>query len=226
MLQLEKLKSEAAALEAEARASGHPLKHCAALEKVAREHGYQNWRACIAATSISKPEELREAGNSQALDSEMKHYRSTEWTFGLDIPSRWNSFPAVPTNSPYEVIRFASHEDGNHLLIVFRRPYDPKRGDEAYLGELTGGLAKAGFSNFVPGETDIASRRVTTLDFDKPFDKSNDGETWSCRHYFIVNGTLVYTLGFGTNRRDAMFDLYDRIANSFVVDDSRSSPSN
>jgi hypothetical protein len=53
---------------------------------------------------------------------------------------------------------------------------------------------------------------VVTLDFDKP---TPDGGTWSCRLYFIIDGTLVYTLGFGTNKRDAMFDLYDRMAKSF-----------
>jgi hypothetical protein len=38
----------------------------------------------------------------------MKHYTNSEWHFGLDIPEHWNAFPAAPTNSPNEVIRFAS----------------------------------------------------------------------------------------------------------------------
>ena len=58
--------------------------------------------------------------------TDMKHYESSDWNFALDIPRRWNSFPPVPTNSPNEVIRFASREDGNHLLIIFRQPHDPK----------------------------------------------------------------------------------------------------
>jgi REP element-mobilizing transposase RayT len=33
----------------------------------------------------------------------------------------------VSTNSPYELIRFASREDGTHLLIIFRKPHDPKQ---------------------------------------------------------------------------------------------------
>jgi hypothetical protein len=36
--------------------------------------------------------------------NEMKHYQSSDYHFGLDIPKRWNSFPAVPTNSPYEAL--------------------------------------------------------------------------------------------------------------------------
>lgn len=105
---------------------------------------------------------------AQAQDSEMKHYKSSgEWHFELDIPKRWNSFPAVPTNSPHEVIRFASFEDGTHVLIVFRHPYDPQLGPKATADEVQEYLTKQGFSNFVTGETTIGSRRVMTLDFDK-----------------------------------------------------------
>ena len=57
----------------------------------------------------------------------MKHYKSSEWKFALDISKRWDSFPPVPTNSPYEVIRFASREDGTYLLIIFREPRNPKQ---------------------------------------------------------------------------------------------------
>jgi hypothetical protein len=59
--------------------------------------------------------------------TDMKHYQSPEWNFALDIPRRWNSFPPVSTSSPWEVIRFASHEDGTHLVIIFRKPHDPKK---------------------------------------------------------------------------------------------------
>jgi Glyoxalase superfamily protein len=224
MSSIEQLKSEAAALEAKARAQGHPMKHCDALEQVARSHGYDSWRACraiLAATapaiSAPLPEKL------QINDIEMKRYNSREWHFELNIPKRWNSFPAVPTNSPNEVIRFASHEDGNHLLIVFRNPYDPQQSPEAYSGQIQQYLEKAEFSNFVTGETTIGSRRVLTLDFDKSIPPGGtwipEGGTWSCRHYFIIDGTLAYTLGFGTSKWTAMIDLYDRMAKSFVSEE-------
>jgi beta-lactamase regulating signal transducer with metallopeptidase domain len=151
---------------------------------------------------------------AQTGEVDMKHYQSSEWNFGIDIPVRWNAFPAVPTNSPNEIIRFASHESGVHLLIVFRAPYDPSDSPKAYADKIQQVLAKNGFSNFVTGETNIGSRPVVTLDFNKQI----DGRTWSCRHYIIVDGTLVYTLGFGTNKRDAMFDLYDRMAKSFTFE--------
>ena len=47
-------------------------------------------------------------------------------------------------------------------------------------------------------------------------DNEPQGEgTWSCREYFLAEGTLQYTLGFGTTNKDGMFELYDRMAKSF-----------
>ena len=74
-------------------------------------------------------------------------------------------------------------------------------------------LTKNDFGNFATAETTIASRPALTLDFDRP---KGDG-TWSCRHYFLVEGTLGYTLGFGTTNKAGMFELYDRMAKSFQI---------
>jgi hypothetical protein len=154
---------------------------------------------------------------AQEMATQMKHYKSSEWKFELDIPKRWNSFPAVPSNSSREVIRFASFEDGTHVLIVFRGPNDPQVGLKESSEKLQEHLAKDGFSHFVTGETTIGSRRVMTLDFDKWM--ADKGGTWSCRTYMIINGTVQHNLGFGTNRRDFMFDLFDRMAKSFVSEE-------
>jgi hypothetical protein len=141
----------------------------------------------------------------------MKHYKSSEWNFALDIPKRWNSFPPVATNSPYEVIRFASNEEGIHRLIIFRHPRDPNRSLKERSDHVQQLLASKGFGNFVSAETTIRSKAALILNFDKP-----QGEgTWSCRHYFLTEGTLGYTLGFGTNKPVVMFELYDRMAKSF-----------
>src|SRR5205085_569373 len=117
--------------------------------------------------------------------TDMKHYKSSEWNFALDLPKRWNSFPAVTTNSPYEVIRFASQEDGTHLLIIFREPHDPKQTLKEVSDRVQQILASHEFGNFVTAETTIRSRAALTLDFDRP----KDGKTWSCRHYFVAEGT-------------------------------------
>jgi hypothetical protein len=144
---------------------------------------------------------------------EMKRYRSSEWQFALDVPRRWNAFPPVCTNSPNEVIRFASLEEGTHLLIIFRHPHDPKRSLEELVGAVQEDLAKNGFGNFASGRTELGARGALSLDFDRP----KDGGTWSCRQYFVAEGTLRYTLGFGTTDRVAMIDLYDRMARSFEI---------
>jgi hypothetical protein len=160
--------------------------------------------------------------------TEMKHYTSSEWSFALDIPKRWNSFPAVPSNSPYEVIRFASPEDGSHLLIVFREPHDPKTTLKQRSDEVQRRLASKGFGNFASAETSLNRGPALMLDFDKrQWDASSalvlqgdqyvavPDRTWSCRHYFLAQETLAYTLGFGTTNKAGMFELFERMARSF-----------
>jgi hypothetical protein len=146
--------------------------------------------------------------------NEMKHYQSSDYHFGLDIPKRWNSFPAVPTNSPYEVIRFASQEDGTHILIIFREPHDPKQTIKKRAEQVEQVLVKQGFGNFATAETTIGSKEALILDFDMP---QEDG-SWSCRQYIVAESTLSYILGFGTSNKVGMFELFDRMAKSFKID--------
>jgi hypothetical protein len=162
--------------------------------------------------------------------TDMKRYKSREWNFALDIPKRWNSLPPVPTNSPYEVIRFASREEGIHALIIFREPSDPKRTVNERADKVQKLLGSKGFSYFARTETMIQSRPVLMLDFDRPHDEESlplilDGDryvqrpdlVWSCRHYFLAADTLAYTLGFGTTNKAAMLDLFDRMAKTFEI---------
>jgi len=143
--------------------------------------------------------------------TDMKHYKSAEWNFALDIPKRWHAMPPQSANSPFEVMRFMSKEDGTHLLIVFREIHDPKQTLPEVSEAVQKILANHGFGNFVPGNSAIGSRAALTLDFDK----QKDGATWSCRHYFVADGTLRYTLGFGTTKKAEMFELYDKMAKTF-----------
>ena len=117
----------------------------------------------------------------------------------------------VSNSSPLEVIRFASKEEGNHLVIIFRGPRDPKKPLKEACDQAQKILAGGGFGNFSTIETTIGTRAALMLEFDRP----QDGGTWSCREYFVAEDTLQYTLGFGTNKRDGMFELYDRMARSF-----------
>jgi len=171
--------------------------------------------------------------------TEMKRYKSAEWNFALDIPRRWHSFPPVSSNSPLEVIRFASKEDGTHLVIIFRGPRDPKTPLKEACDHAQQILAKQGFGHFTTTETAIGSRAALLLEFDRPQDWprravawwnrwapfrlrrptaaifSGPKGIWSCREYFLAEGTLQYILGFGTTNKDGMFELYDRMAKSF-----------
>ncbi len=173
------------------------------------------------AAEVSPPNTAPAAGDVHVSAFPMKRYRNAEWNFALDVPARWNAFPAVPANSPYEVIRFASDENGTHLLIIFRAPYDPNVSPETNSDRVQQNLAKAGFTNFAGGETRIGGHSVRTLDFDlhRP-----DGKTWYCRQFFFIDGTLTYTLGFGTTDPKAMFGLYDAMAKSFVFQGPGAAP--
>jgi hypothetical protein len=122
MSPIEKLKAEAVALQEKARSLGRVLKHAAALEQIAKNHGFRDWRACKALLEQKSPSSKPPVGFGK-----LARYESSEWNFALDVPDHWNRFPTVPTNSPNEVVRFASQDEGLHLLIIFRHPYDPKR---------------------------------------------------------------------------------------------------
>jgi hypothetical protein len=214
MSPIEALKAEAAALRMSEEALGRSMKHCDALERVARRHGYENWRACSASLASGAP-----AGTSSPIEKsgqeavELKRYTSSEWSFALDVPERWNRFPAVSSNSPYEVVRFASSEGGNHLLIVFRWPNDPRQSLRFHGDRTQQYLAEKGYANFAFSETAIGPRPALLMEFDKP----QEGGVLSCRHYFVAAGTLGYTLGFGTTLKESMFGLYDRVAMTFEV---------
>lgn len=59
---------------------------------------------------------------------------------------------------------------------------------------------------------------VTTLNFIRT---NSDGMTWGCRHYIFVDGSLVYTVGFGSNAKpDAVLAQEESIAGSFTFEPS------
>ncbi len=168
------------------------------------------------ATGLQAAAQAQEPAGASLNGVEMKHYVSSQWNFALDVPKSWDAFPPVSGNSPFEVIRFLSYESGEHRLIIFRFPHDPRSSIKSHAESAQQILAKHGFSHFVTAQTNIGSRQVVTLDFDIP----RNGGIWSCREYFIADGTLEYVLGFGTStNRGAMFDLYDHMAKTFVIEE-------
>ena len=145
---------------------------------------------------------------------EMKHYKSEEWNFELNIPKSWSVFPPNPKNSPFEVARFRKQGSESNVLIIFRAPYDPKVPLSEIVDKTQMGLAKGNYGNFLKATSTVGSNEVATLNFDKV---KEDGVLWNFRGFFLVNGTLIYTLGFGTSDGDSMFELFDKIAKSFVM---------
>ena len=161
----------------------------------------------------------------EANSALVRRYRSSEWKFGLDLPSHWLAMPPTSSNNrgPREVMRFMSNENGDLLLIVSRHTYDPRNENfQTILDSAQQDMAKHGFLNFVPGETTVGSKRVRTLDFERA---PKDGEgVWYCRNYYVIGNNVGYILAFGTRnitaaQRDAVFRLYDRMAKSFVFED-------
>ena len=147
-----------------------------------------------------------------------QHYQNTEWKFGLDIPNGWSRFPPVLANSPFEVVRFGSGQNGYQILVVFRSFVDAQSGVAAHIAAVEETMGKLGFGNFVTGQVMLGSRPVTTLDFNRT---NSDGGTWHARQYIFVDGALMYTLGFGTNAKpEAVLAQEDSMAKSFTFEPS------
>jgi hypothetical protein len=148
------------------------------------------------------------------MNPDMKLYRSRDSHFELDVPQRWNLFPPVPTNSPAELVRFASEEGSSPFLIIFRDPHNPNQPLQDVSDRVQQVLANNKCANFISGETAIGSKKAVTLDFDR----LREDVVWSCRYYFVAGGTLRYVLGFGTttNKPD-MWQLFDRVAKTFEI---------
>ena len=165
--------------------------------------------------SVSNGAGVAQAAVSNAV--EMKHYRNEHWKFELDIPARWT---VVPTGvGKNEVAHFISVENGKHQVLVSRHMMRPKQTPKMVVDENQQNLTQKGYTNFVSGETMIGSNRALTLDFETHAPEAPDGKTWYCRHYYVIKGNIGYLLAFGTSDRDAMFDVYDRMAKSFVFED-------
>lgn len=140
-----------------------------------------------------------------------KLYKDSKWKFELDIPEGWRTSPPVRENSIYELIRFGSQKNGRHLLILFLKRHLPGQSLQQVSDGTQKILANAGFGNFVSTETTIGGKPARILDFDRP----EGNNTWSCREYFVAEGELLYTLGFGTTGKAAMFETFDHMAKSF-----------
>jgi hypothetical protein len=208
------LKFEAVALKERESASGRAIKYREALECVAKRRGFPGWHACCSVLATTATVECPTPnGVTARATTGMRRYKNTDWNFALDIPAPWKSFPSVVNSSPFEVVRFKSNEDGSHFLIVLRQSHRPERSLSQVADDVQKALMKKGFMDFEIAETTTGSRAALVYSFNKP----QPNETWSFRNYLFAAGSLVYTLGFGTNNRSGMFELYDRVAKTFEL---------
>jgi hypothetical protein len=209
MSRLDELRAEAAKLEASAEASGCPIQHSAALDEVAKRHGFNNWRAARAILNAAD-DVLPNLSN----ELRTRRYESKRWGFSIDVPLSWNAFPTDPTNSPFEVLRILSGDIGRTGMIIFREPRDPVLSPPKQIAAMQALLEKAGFGNFAVSEALVGASMVPVLDFDKP----TEGGLWSVRHHVIEADTLRYVVSFGSSHWKLVLPLVERLAASFTFD--------
>jgi beta-lactamase regulating signal transducer with metallopeptidase domain len=146
----------------------------------------------------------------------LRHYHNTDWNFGLDVPTSWNRFPPLLSQSPNELMRFVSSEQ--NVVSIYRSFFDAQKGFNTYLVAHEDFLQKKGDANFRTGQATLGSRQVVTLEYTRP---TADGTgIWSFRQYFLIQGTVLYLLSFATPSSvpDTLIPLQDRIAQSFTFD--------
>ena len=147
------------------------------------------------------------------------HYESPEWDFALDVPAHWHTTPAVPENSPDELIRFHSDEGKNFLTIIFRETLVFVKGRDLewslkwHAQRRQQLLSPHGYQGFVGTPVTVQSLPGWRLDFEKP---GNWG-MWYCRYYFTARGGVLYRLGFGTSDKAGMFPIFEEVAQSFTM---------
>ena len=133
--------------------------------------------------------------------------------FTLSVPEAWAEFPALLSNSAYEVVRFAYRDHTGHLCIVFRMPGSPGLDPRGTAEQAIVRQQSQGFGNFVLTEADVGKRRGVLLTFDK---KAEAG-TWAAREYFVSAGSLVYCLGLGSGDPQGDGGIFDAMAAGFEV---------
>ncbi|HEY6457882.1 MAG TPA: M56 family metallopeptidase [Steroidobacteraceae bacterium] len=151
---------------------------------------------------------------------------NNEWKFELDLPIHW--LP-VPSGSTVHLLRrqalsFGTSDSTDRLLTVLRHTNGPAKEDfKTILESAQHDMANSGFVHFVPSAAiTIGSKRAIALDFERA-PKNGEG-IWYCRNYYILGTHGAYILQFAARnitaaQRDAVFEVYDRMAKSFVFED-------
>jgi hypothetical protein len=143
---------------------------------------------------------------------EMTMQQFTKSGFTIAVPEGWAEFPPVPTNSPYEVARFARRDHAQHLCLVFRSPGSDARERAEAARER---LEASGYGNFVLDDATLGARAAVRLRFDKPFGSG----VWAVREYFIGATDVVYCLGLGSSDPAGDAAAFDSMCAAFEIAD-------
>jgi hypothetical protein len=186
------------------------------LKRVVREYASRTGRSYADARRLlDRRTTGGETMNSTREETPFKTVHRQKLGFSLSVPAGWAEFPALLSNSPYEVARFAYRDHASHLCIVFRMPGSPGLHPLATAEQAIVKQRAQGFDHFVLTEVDVGKRRGVLLSFDKTTDQAS----WSAREYFVGAGSLVYCLGLGSGDASGDAAVFDSMAERFEVYD-------
>ncbi len=147
-----------------------------------------------------------------SISGDIKPYKSDKWDFSIDIPEDWTVSPPATTEYPDQVVYFTyGDKDGSSVILIFRDPHDPKQSLHEVNAQRQQFHVKEGVKNFITSETTIGTREAVMMEFKKVL----GDQTWNIHSYTVADGTLRYTLGVGTTKKDNTIELLDRIAKTF-----------
>jgi hypothetical protein len=190
-------------------------------KRVVREYASRTGRSYSSARRIllareGKAEdagaEVKDAAEAAAT-SAFKTIARPKLGFTLSVPEAWAEFPALLSNSPYEVARFACRDHTSHLCIVFRMPGSPGLHPRGTAEQAMVRQRSQGFGNFVLRDSPVGKRAGVAL----TFDRKTEAGTWSAREYFVSAGSLVYCLGLGSGDAEGDASVFDAMAAAFDV---------
>lgn len=187
-------------------------------KRVVREYASRTGRSYSSARRIllARKGEAEGAGaevKNGAAPSAFKTIARPKLGFTLSVPEAWAEFPALLSNSPYEVARFAYRDHTSHLCIVFRMPGSPGLHPRGTAEQAMVRQRSQGFGNFVLRDSAVGKRAGVAL----TFDRKTDAGTWSAREYFVGAGSLVYCLGLGSGDAEGDATVFDAMAAAFEV---------
>ncbi len=146
-------------------------------------------------------------------ETPFKKFSKPEYGFTVSVPEGWSEFPALLSNSAYEVARFAYRDHTNHACIVFRMPGSPGLDPRGTAEQALARQRSKGYGNCVLADARLGDRAGLVL----TFDKTTESGPWAAREYFVSAGSLIYCLGLGSGDPKHDADVFDAIAARFSI---------